>query len=286
MRLDLHDKANRQASKTGRQPKGDDSARRNKGSAIQRTLEILEAVALARRPVSATEINATLKLPKASLHRLCGQLEQEGFLQRDLDGKRLRPGRRLKGMVLATLDNSPDHLERRAILEAVSREIGETCNLTVPDGTQMLYVDRVETHWPLRLQFQIGAHVPLHCTASGKLFLSTLPVRRLRRLLDSLPLESRTPNSITDPAALEQALETIRQEQVGTDDEEFVEGMAAVAVPVSNSQGDFVATLATHGPIQRMTLAKARSHLPDLRQAAERLSALLDPGEGLPHARS
>ena len=74
-------------------------------------------------------------------------------------------------------------------LRQLSEEVGETCNITIPDGSQMRYLDRVETHWPLRMQFMIGTKVPLHCTASGKLFLSQLPGEQMSSLIENLNFE-------------------------------------------------------------------------------------------------
>lgn len=249
--------------------------RREKGSSILRALAVLEGVVSAERPISATELNEELDLPKASLHRLCAMLEREGFLQRGLDGRRLLPGHRLNQLALSVFAGSPFRAERHAILQRASGELGETCNLSIPDGGEMIYMDRVETHWPLRLQFQIGMRVPLHCTAAGKLYLSSLPAPRRKRLIESLPLDRRTSRTLTDPKELEQALKQVRKEGVGTDNEEFIEGMVAVAVPVTDTHGRLAAAVATHAPVQRMTMEAAHGHLPILRKAAEQLSALL-----------
>jgi DNA-binding IclR family transcriptional regulator len=255
------------------------AGRREKGSAIQRALAVLEGIAGADRPISVTELNGILDLPKPTVHRLCRTLERERFLQRELDGKRLVAGPRLNRLAMSVIAGSGLRAERHAILQAISSEIGETCNVTVPEGSEMHYIDRVETHWPLRLQFPIGTRVPLHCTASGKLYLSSLPTARRRRLLARLPLDRRTTRTLTDPTALEAALLRIRKEQVGTDDEEFVDGMVAVAVPVTEPGGRLIATLATHAPQQRMTLDAARRHLPALRRGAAQLSQLLGADE-------
>lgn len=243
---------------------------------MQRALAVLEGIAGAERPVSPSELNGTLDLPKPTLHRLCQALERDGFLQRELDGRRLQPGPRLTRLALQVIAGVAQQADRKAVLQAVSAKIGETCNLVVPDRNTMLYLDRVETHWPLRLQFPVGAHVPLHCTASGKLFLSSLPVARRKRLIALLPLERRTAKTLSDPAALEAALKRVRQDQVGSDDEEFIDGMVAVAVPITDPNGRLAACLTLHAPRQRMTLAAARKHLPTLRSAAAQLSALLE----------
>ena len=163
----------------------------DKGSAMQRILAILEQVANSDRPVTPTEINEKLNLPKATIHRLCAKLEDEKILQREIDGKRFRPGSRLRQIALGVISNENFSTHRHAILRQLSEEVGETCNITIPDGSQMRYLDRVETHWPLRMEFMIGTKVPLHCTASGKLFLSQLPGEQMSSLIENLNLEQK-----------------------------------------------------------------------------------------------
>ncbi len=106
------------------------------------------------------------------------------------------------------------------------------------DGAQLIYLDRVESDWPLQIRLNIGSRVPLHCTASGKLFLSLAPASLLKALFQSHPLRKHTPRTIVDIAALETELDKIRETKIGTDNEEFIEGMTAAAVPVMDSKGN------------------------------------------------
>ena len=252
---------------------------REKSSSILRAFAILEQVVAAERPVNPAELAAMLEIPKASAHRLCRMLEEAGLLQRALDGRRLIAGPRLNTLALDVLGGAAQRVARHAVLQRLSAAIGETCNIGIPDGAEMIYYDRVETHWPLRMQLPVGTRVPLHCTASGKLFLSSLTPAQRRRLIAQLPLVRRTPNTLTEPAALEAALERIRADQIGVDDGEFIEGMVAVAVPITDSLGRFCAGLATHAPTQRMTIRNAMAHVPVLREAAAELSATLQEAE-------
>ena len=163
----------------------------DKGSAMHRILAILEQVASSDRPVTPTEINDNLNLPKATIHRLFTTLEDELFLQREIDGKRYLPGSRLRKMALGVLCNEHFRTERHAILMRLSGDVEETCNISIPDGSQMRYLDRAETHWPLRMQLPIGTKVPMHCTSGGKLFLSLLPKGQLSSLIGNLNLKQR-----------------------------------------------------------------------------------------------
>ena len=176
---------------------------------------------------------------------------------------------------MAALKNSANRAERHAVLRGLVEEIGETCNFTILDGDEIVYLDRVEAHWPLRLMLAPGSHVPLHCTASGKLFLALMPAPRRRRLLAAAPLKRLTRNTITDKDRLLHELERIRAEKIGTDNEEFLAGLTAVAVPVPDARQRILATVAVHAPTSRMSIAKARTHVPALRRAAAKLAGTL-----------
>ena len=250
--------------------------KRDRGSSIHRVLDILDTVANSDKPISATEINETLNLPKATAHRLCAALESQGYLLKKLNGKSYMPGDRLYKMAVGVLTHSRFRALRHAILKSLSEEIGETCNIAYPDGMQMTYSDRVETQWVLRLQVPIGSSVPLYCTASGKLYLSSLPNAKLESIVNKLDLTSMTKNTITDKARLIKEVTSIRANQLSIDNEELFDGIIAVAVPITDSQGRFYSSLAFQAPVFRLTLEDAQQYIPHLRKAAKELSILAD----------
>lgn len=237
-----------------------------------RNLYVLEVLARASRPLTATEINASLQLPVPTIHRLVGTLEAEGFLTRDIDGRSYLPGPRLREMARGTMLGWFHQQPRRQILIRLNNAVGETCNLSIPDGDAMLYIDRVETQWPLRIQLQIGSRVPLHASASGKLCLALLPETARERLLKQTRLQAHTAHTITDPDRLRETLAQIRAQGYSTDAEELQDGMIAVAVPVHDKAGRMTATVSFHAPMQRMTLERGLTFLPALRIAADELA--------------
>ena len=250
---------------------------KNSNSSIHRALTILEIVANAPHAMTATEINRHIKLPKPTIHRLCSQLEADGFLQTRLDGRGYCPGPKLTTMAIGVLSNNDfQKAQRHRILERLSRTLGETCNITVLDGDRIIYFDRVETHWPLRVQLQVNDKVPLHCTASGKLFLSELSSIQRSRLLGKLNLEKHTDNSLTSAEELKCALSSIKKNQIGIDNEEFFKGMVAVAVPIRDSRKRMFASLAMHAPSARMTLNSALEHVPLMKAAALEMAMLME----------
>lgn len=235
---------------------------------------VVEEIAKAGRPLKPMQIAEVLDLPKPTIHRLLQTAEAEGFLQRDLDGRSYGPGPRLRQMAVHTMSSERLRTGRLAILKAVAEETGETCNLATPDREGMTYLDRVETHWPLRIQLPIGTQVPFHCTASGKMYLSTLRDSTLEAVLTSRELEKHTEKTITAPDALRRDLAEIRSRGYSLDDEEFMLSMTAIAVPIIDSTGRLMATLSAHAPDQRQSVNSLVECLPALKVAADKLSEL------------
>ena len=239
-----------------------------------RLLMVMEEVAARGVAVKPADLIEALGLPKPTIHRLLQTAEAEGFLQRDLDGRSYGPGRRLRALAVSTM--SAEHLRtaRLTILRGVAEQIGETCNLATPDREGMTYLDRVETEWPLRIQLPIGTQVPFYCTASGKMYLSTLRPHILRSILTARPLEKYTDATLTELHKIKAELDITRERGYSTDNEEFMTGMTALAVPVWDGNGKLLATLSAHAPMQRRTLAELKGYLPALRKAADDLTAL------------
>lgn len=240
-----------------------------------RLLMVLEEVARAGAPITPTEVNARLGLPKPTIHRLFSTLLDEGFLQRDLGGRAYLPGARLRSLAGGVLSSTQIRTARQSILKRLSTTMGETCNIALPDGDRMVYLERVETEWPLRIQLPPGTRVPMYCTASGKMFLSTLSPRLLDAYLGQTELEARTPATYSDRAALETELAAIRARGHSEDRGEFMPDMIAVAVPILDPNKRLLATLSVHAPTQRLNLDGARACLPQLQDAARELAALV-----------
>ncbi len=245
------------------------------GSAAGRSLALLALIAAEGRPLALAELALCLRLPKATVHRLCTQLRECGYLARDVNELSFSVGPALRRLALDTLNHGQTRGRRHAVLDALVREVGETCNFTTLDGAEVLYLDRVEAKWPLRLSLDVGSHVPLHCTASGKLFLAMMPVAQRDALIDKLALPAMTQNTITTAAGLRAECDAIAASGHSTDREEYITGLIAVAVPVKDRQGRTRAALAVHAPSARLPLAQALQRLDAMHAAAARMAGLL-----------
>jgi len=259
---------------------GDDAVRGDDavpaGSAILRAIRILEAIAGSDSPPQLSEICRAVQLPKPTVYRILTTLEHAGLVGREPGSKRYGAAERLNALAGETLLKSPNRAARRAVLEEVVEQTGETCNLTIPNNNSVLYLDRVEADWPLRISLGPGSKVPLYASASGKLFLGYLPKRSRERFLRVTPLIRHTQNTITEPARLAREFETIRTHGYAVDNEEYLAGICCVAVPVRDPDGRVIAALAVHAPVSRMRLDQAMEFLPLLRQSADSIAQTVD----------
>ncbi len=248
-----------------------------KGNLTQSTLIrgflIVEEIVKADRPLSSAYLAEKLNVPKPTVHRVAQQLEREGLLQREPGGKRFTGGKRLRNLAMDTLSNSVLSAHRTAILQDLSKEVGETCNLTALDGHEIVYLDRVETNWPYRIHLPVGSRLPLHCTATGKLFLANMKPKTRSRLVHTLTLNRFTSLTITDPDKLEEKLHEVAAEGVGYDTGEYLKGVVALAVPVIGEDNRMCFAIAVHAPSVRKSLSELRQYLPNLRHAAARMAA-------------
>lgn len=240
-----------------------------------RTLLILEVLARADQPLTPTQINDSLGLPKQTVHRLCTTLEEEGFLTRSEDGKRMKPARRLLDMGAGLLQSGRDFYSRHQILEQIARAVKEAVNYVVPQESGMHYLDRVDTDWPFRIQLPVGSNVPFHCTASGKTYMAALAPAARRAFVAALDLQPLTGKTHVSPDTLLEELAEIRKRGYAIDNEEFMDGMVALAVPVTDPQGRYVASLAFHGPAPRLTVEQAISQKETLQAGALKLQSML-----------
>jgi DNA-binding IclR family transcriptional regulator len=241
-----------------------------------RLVALLEHVAARDQFHTLQGLAQATGLPKPTLHRMLQQLEAAGLLQREAEGRHWGAGARLRRLAESLLLNSSLHGARHAVLRRLVDEVGESCNITALSGGEVVYLDRVETAAPLRFYLHPGSRVPMHCSASGKVFLAQMAPAQRRRLLGAAPLEACTPRTLTDLAALEGELARVRAEGCAYDDEEFLPGLVCAAVPVPPAVPGARSALcvAVQGPAVRLSRDKLVALLPQLRRAAQALAGL------------
>jgi DNA-binding IclR family transcriptional regulator len=246
--------------------------RRHGVQAIARAAAVLRALERAPEGLSLGEIATAAELPKSTAHRIVGALAEEDLVSQASDG-RIRLGGGIARLGAASREAIGERL--RPVLLGLRRELDETVDLAVLDGSSVRFVDQVPAPRRLRAMSSVGEVFPLHCTANGKALLAAMPERQAISLLPGR-LPRFTANTITGREELLAELATIRAEGVAYDREEHTEGICAVGVAISDGIDLTAAAISVPVPSQRFRgneeqLASALS------QAAVRAESLLAP---------
>jgi len=240
-----------------------------------RLFALLEVIAAKDQRYSLQGLVQETGLPKPTLHRMLQQLEGAGLLQREGDGRHYGTGTRLRRLAENLLLNDSLHGARHTVLRQLVEEIGESCNLTALSGSEVVYLDRVETAAPLRFYLHPGSRVPVHCSASGKIFLAQMSTAQRRRLLSNAPLEPYTAKTLTDPEQLEREVQRVHKDGFAIDNEEFLPGLLCIAAQVpATDEGPSNLCIAVQAPVMRLDAARAKTLLPALQRAALALSRI------------
>lgn len=259
--------------KSVRQPPPDQS-RLDGDTPTMRLFALLEVIAADDQRFSLQALVERTGLPKPTLHRMLQQLESAGLLHRNGDGRHYSTGTRLRRLAENLLLNDSHHGARHAVLRHLVEEIGESCNITALSGSEVIYLDRVETAAPLRFYLHPGSRVPAHCSASGKMFLAQMTAAQRLRLLSHAPLERYTANTLIDLGRLELEIKRVQRNGFALDNEEFLPGLLCAAVLVPSDSGRSSLCVAVQAPVMRLSPAKARRLLPALQRAALALSRI------------
>ncbi|RXJ69096.1 IclR family transcriptional regulator [Veronia nyctiphanis] len=256
------------------QQANENAKRKDSDTPTLRLFSLLEVIACKDEFFSLQGLTEETGIPKPTLHRMLTQLESAGIVQKDGDGKQFSSGNRLRKLAENILLNSTMHSARRSILRRLQQEVGESCNLTSIVGDEIVYVDRVETEAPLRFHLHAGSRVPVHCSASGKLFLASMSESKRKRIVKHLDFSRHTEKTICDPETLEDELVKVSEAGYAVDNEEFLPGLICVGMMVPSNRGISNMAVAIQAPVIRMTLDNVEEYIPALRRASESLAAI------------
>ncbi len=239
---------------------------------LRKALDLLTLI-VADGPLGVTELSTRSGVTKPSAFRILSTLERRAFVEKDGDSRKYRPGAALitlSGAVLASLDL---RRQARPALERLHDAFGETVNLGVPVGGQIVYVDMLERRQGLRTAAQVGSRDRLSSTALGKAILAALDRESAHELFRNHDRTPRTPRTIVEwqPFGLE--LDRVAERGYAIDDEENELGSRCIAVAICDARSRPVAAISVSGPVSRMqepTLAQIGAALVEAADEVER----------------
>ena len=224
----------------------------------RRILNILEEIIVDPDNFTAKKIGHKLKIPLPTIYRHIETLCEEKYLVAS-NSKKYLPGPKIRSLILKSLPYEPNFTLRRSYLRKLTNDIEETVSLSIPIGTKLVYFDRIEFHWPMQLNLEAGDHLPLHASASGKLYLSSIEEEKVIQIFKNIKTPKTAKNTITDISQFKKEIKKIKNQGYAFDDEEWFNGMVGLSVPIFNSDEELCFCLSTH-------TAKSRKDINDLKK--------------------
>jgi IclR family acetate operon transcriptional repressor len=252
---------------------GETGARSGGVQSIERAFELLEALADGGGSLGLSQLASTSGLPLPTIHRLIRTLVSLGYVRQEKSrhyvlGPRLIRLGESAGQMLSTW--AMPHLS------TLVESLGETANLAMLDGDQIVYIAQVPGRHSMRMFTEVGRRVSPHCTAVGKALLADVPAEQVRALLRRTGMAAHTEHTITDPEDFEHQLGWVREHGYAIDDGEQELGVRCVAIKIPDAPSSIAFSIS--GPAPRMTQELIERAVPALTDAAKALSDELSAG--------
>ncbi|MEW6771912.1 MAG: IclR family transcriptional regulator [Bacillota bacterium] len=221
---------------------------------VERALSILEALGANPEGTGVTRLGKELGLHKSTVHRLLNTLMKYGFVEQDEATERYRLGMRFISLGLSFLHQLDFRREVLPYLKELAEITGETTQLGVLEGSEVLYLERCQSQETITVN--LGLKAPAHCAAEGKVLLAYLPEDRLREYFQTQTLRQFTINTIVNPEQLLLHIERVRAQGYAVSAEELADSLRGLAAPIMDVHGRVVAAVGIVGPASRLTLER------------------------------
>ena len=239
--------------------------------AVERALQIMGCFDDEHPERGISDIAQAVGLHKATAHRIVTTLVNYGYLERVADEQKYKLGLELPNLGYKVIHRMDLQREAHPFMKQLVEDWDETCDLSIFDQGRVFYIEVLRGTRALTISASVGQRLPVHSTASGKLFLAYLSPDQLDAILGG-PLDSYTGNTITSPDELRKQLEVVRSQGYAVDYEEYEPGVCAVAAPIFNRSGKVVAAIGGPSPISRMTPERISNIAEAFKEAAKAIS--------------
>lgn len=244
--------------------------------AVERALDILLCFTREEPTRSLTQIAEAVGMSKTTVHRLLATLENRRFITRDKATGLYRLGFRFIEMASLVLQDVELHRWAQPYLRRLAAEFGETVDLSILDGSHVIYLEVIESAQRLKLAAAVGQRLPAFCTASGKILLAYLPEEQVRKVLGENMTEYTSRTTVSIPELLSE-LRVTAERGYAISEQEYEEGINAVAAPIFDADHHPIASIAIVGPSFRLT----KERLPELGESISKMTQVISNEVGL-----
>ncbi|HTJ98024.1 MAG TPA: IclR family transcriptional regulator [Bordetella sp.] len=237
-------------------------------------LMVLEAVTeVDHGPRTIEELASRVGLTRSNTHRTLQTLAHAGYIVKDDHSGEYRATVRLFELGARQLAQLDVRKLAQSAMRQLAERSGETVHLSLLDGMEVVYIDKIDSPQPVRAYSYIGGRAPAYAVATGKALLAYQPDGYIGR--HASVLQAHTPKTITAMAALEEELRKIRRQGYAANRGEWRATVGGVAVAIFNSLSQPVAALGISGPLERLGAARMRELAPVVAECARQVSELM-----------
>ncbi len=248
---------------------------KNAVQSLTRALHVLAHVAELRDGASLSDIAQYLSLPVSTVHRLLVTMSKMDFVHQDPHQGLWYVGVKAFTVGNAFLQTRDFVAVARPIMRKMMEQSGESANLGIIDGTDIVFLSQVECGAVMRVLSRPGGRAPLHCSSLGKAILAATPVEHIMPQLDTYSFRAFTDKTITSFVGFEDDLIRIKGRGYALDDEEYSPGLRCIAAPFFDENAEVLAAISLSGPSARIPNKRVRELGTIVIQGAHRITQLL-----------
>ena len=222
-----------------------------------------------------TQISEIVGMNKSTVHRLLATLEAKRFVQRDPLTGLYQPGNRLLQMAFLTTQKNNLNEVVEPYMQKLNEKYRETITLSILDDADVVYSSVVESQQTVKLAARPGQRLPAFCTASGKVLMAYSDEVTIQKIFDR-GFPEYTSFTIRSSETLIHIFRLVRERGFAYSEQEYEEGINAVAAPILNRNKHPLAALAVAGPAYRLTVDRMLEIGPDVAETAREITRDLE----------
>lgn len=247
---------------------------KNHVKSLEKCFNILDLLSSAHSPLTLKDITQKSLYKKTTCFRLLRTMIGLGLVEQSPGAKTYRFGTRLASLGLSALKDMSLRKNALPIMEKLRDETGETVNLSILSGTEILFVERLMSDYLVNVNVNIGDRLPVYCASMGKVILAFASENQVDEILSRMKFDSKTDRTIISAISLKKKLKEIRNTGFAINDEELEKGLRAVAAPIFNYKGEAFAAINIAWTTTRKPGREFFSEFaPKIVAAAEKISA-------------
>lgn len=245
-------------------------------ASVEKAFRVLDVLNKSGHPISQSEMVPLTGLGKSGTQRFLFTLRALGYINQNPETKAYSLSSKMLEFGRGYLGADAIREKAASFLEAANRESGETCNLTILDRNEVVYILRFPSRHVVSVDLSVGSRLPAYCTAPGRAILAYLPKHESDRILDNSNLEKRTEFTTTAKTSLRTILERVRDQGFCLSNQEAFIGDISVAAPIFEHTGKVVAAVNIAVPWPRWTVENVEQEIvPIVKDAARRTTEAL-----------